>query len=160
MSFAGDLWKASAIEAMRDVFDRLVFRDYEEVAAGWTESDASKASVVRMQLRVDPVVTLVFAIGDELARDLSAAILGMDDSEVQPEDLQDTASELLNMIGGEMKTALFEKGIEFDLGIPDMLGVWPFAAGDGESSQDVVDGQVRISGRLGEEPVELRILVA
>ena len=153
MSFDRTIWEAHAVQAMTDVFDRLVFRDFEKVetSEGGPDFDHAKTSIVRMGLRVEPGVLLLFAIGDELARDLSATILGMDDSEMDSEDLQDATCELLNMIAGEMKTSLGEAGIEFDLGIPEMIGVWPFA-----SSDDLL----HISGRLEEDPIEMCVAMA
>ena len=56
----------------------------------------------------------------EMAREITANFLGLDDGEVSPEQERDTVKEALNMIGGHM-LSLAEKPDDFQLGIPAII---------------------------------------
>ncbi len=60
-------------------------------------------------------------LGNDLARTASCKLLMMEDpSEVGEEDLVDAIGELTNMIGGSIKTELFQKTPLFDISIPSV----------------------------------------
>ena len=86
-------------------------------------------------------------IPQEMAREITANFLGLEEEEVSGDQEQDTVKEALNMIGGHM-LSLTDEPDNFQLGIPAMIpeqkastGAYP---GTGESTIFIEAGSYRM----------------
>lgn len=92
---------------------------------------AGEIAVERVQMRQAEVIGSIGVAGflsgsislflsQQLARQAAAAMLMLDAAAVSDEELVDAIGELTNMIGGNIKTALFERTPLFDISIPSV----------------------------------------
>lgn len=147
-------WYAALENALRDAFDRMAMMDVAADTNAEVPADDDKSMSVTMALDCIDPTSIELRIPRALASAWSAAIAGVETSEVDSSETEDGGRELLNMIAGAAKTALGERGTDFDLGIPK---VRPFASSSGEPTGS--GDPIRLGARCGDHPIELMVRI-
>ena len=98
-------WRTMMKDAISDVMEKMFFSlmDFEEMpAAGTTHEHASSIALTCGNRRI----IFSFLLLDGFARSITANLLGLDESEVTGEEIEDTMRETANMIGGDFQARL------------------------------------------------------
>jgi len=154
METSEQVWRDALGSAIEEVFDTMVLRDFvEEPGLDVPAILGDKACVMTVELFGSSWARIVLRIRSELARDVGSNILGVDEAEMSEDDVEDAACELLNMIAGACKRRLADAGSSYELGVPGPFGESDVAeSNDGDARSSIV-----IAGRLGDDPLEVRV---
>ncbi len=136
------------LDSAREVLSQMAMLelDVEEVApsADLPETLDLSASMGLCGDRFEGV--MLITLSEVLACKVVAAMLGMEESEVE-DDLLDGVCEIANMVAGSAKTALTDEPEHFDLSIPTAMrgaksAVSPKAQSDGWVATCRVEGEI------------------
>ena len=121
--------KEFVINAVNNVFDIMLSMEVEI-------SDADPHVIMNGNRIVGTVVfegdvmgTIRFHVGDDFARVMTAAMLGVELEEVDGEEVNDVIGELSNMIGGDLKSRFCDSGFPCQLSIPSVTNGSDFNIG-------------------------------
>lgn len=71
-----------------------------------------------MQLTGDSPGIVVVSLGSDLARDLSARLVGLDPDDLSEADVMDGVGEIINQVAGRTATTMAQQGIKLSIGLP------------------------------------------
>ncbi len=94
-------------------------------------------------------ITILMRMSKEFATMITANFLGIDENQVEAEDLEDSVRELMNMVGGGYHANI--KNMEWQLGIPMVQKIGP------DGTKGVLSGTGVCFGCFG-EPAGLAVL--
>ncbi len=126
--------KNNANQILRDEFERIleeiVFAAVEDVEEIDGDSELpSKAAVIRFEGPWQGSVNIYYPPG--FGKHVAESMLGIDEGEIEPGDSDDAAQELLNVLTGNLLTALHGGEAVFHLHAPEVTPDEPFADGEG-----------------------------
>lgn len=109
------------IEAAKEIFSTMVMMDI-------SESGERTSKTVPLADCISGVIglagthkgVLAIHIPNTVAMAITSSFLGMDVTEIN-EDVEDAVGELANMLGGNVKSILSEKGRDIDLSLPTTI---------------------------------------
>lgn len=96
---------------------------------------------------------LAIHIPDEVAMAITASFLGMEVDEVN-EDVEDAVGELANMLGGNVKSILSEKGRDIDLSLPSTIRGKAY---DFQPTKEIEKFIIPFTSKLGQFSVEMQL---
>lgn len=106
------------IASTKEVFDTMVMMETTPEALPEGQAGSISASVTgTLGLAGDLRGILNLHFPDEVARDITASLLGMEIEELD-DDVKDAIGEITNMVAGGIKTALAREGMDLELSIP------------------------------------------
>lgn len=103
------------MDAISEVLEKMFFVSVDFDRGGAPEFSCRHESCISLSdgnRRID----LSFRVTDPFARLITANLLGVDEEEVTPDDMEDTMKELANMVGGNYQSRM--KDSAWELGIP------------------------------------------
>jgi CheY-specific phosphatase CheX len=107
--------------AVSDVFDTMLSMEVETVTTNQPESPNGTHIVGTVSFGGVVMGNLNMRVGNEFARQMTAAMLGMDTDEIDgDEEVHDVIGEVCNMIGGDLKSRLCDSGLTCELSIPSI----------------------------------------
>ena len=107
--------------AMNEVFDTMLSMDIELADEGVQATVDGERIVGSVGLAGKAVGSVSIQVNEAFARSITAAMLGMDEDEIDgDEDVHDVIGELSNMVGGDLKSRLCDEGLDCDLSIPSI----------------------------------------
>ena len=109
------------IESVKEIFSTMVMMEVS------VDGDQMKKSVPLVE-SISGVIglagthkgVLAIHIPNKVAMAITSSFLGMDVDEIN-EDVEDAVGELANMLGGNIKSILSEKGRDIDLSLPTTI---------------------------------------
>lgn len=109
------------IESVKEIFSTMVMMEVS------VDGDQMKKSVPLVE-SISGVIglagthkgVLAIHIPNKVAMTITSSFLGMDVDEIN-EDVEDAVGELANMLGGNIKSILSEKGRDIDLSLPTTI---------------------------------------
>ena len=105
--------------AMTEVFDTMLSMQIELMDDGVQVNIDGERIVGSVGFAGKAVGSVSIQVNEAFARSITAAMLGMDDDEIDgDEEVHDVVGELSNMIGGDLKSRLCDEGLDCDLTIP------------------------------------------
>ena len=111
--------KGFITKAVTDVFDTMLSMEVESVAADQPENLNGTNIVGTVSFAGAVMGNLNMHVGDEFARQMTAAMLGMETDEIDgDEEVHDVIGEVCNMIGGDLKSRLCDSDLTCELSIP------------------------------------------
>ncbi len=109
------------IDATIEIFTSMVMMDVSVVDEEITESTIINNSITGLiGLAGTHKGVLALHFPYDVAFAITGSFLGMDVTEMN-EDVEDAVGELANMLGGNMKTILSEKGRDIELSLPSTI---------------------------------------
>ncbi len=107
--------------AMNEVFDTMLSMDLELADEGVPASVEGERIVGTVGFAGKAVGSLSVQVNEAFARSITAAMLGMEDDEIEEdEEVLDVIGELSNMVGGDLKSRLCDEGLNCNLSIPSI----------------------------------------
>jgi CheY-specific phosphatase CheX len=105
--------------AMDEVFDTMLSMNIELADDGVQADVGGERIVGSVGFAGKAVGSVSIHVNEDFARSISAAMLGMEEDEIDgDEDVLDVIGELSNMVGGDLKSRLCDEGLSCDLSIP------------------------------------------
>ena len=113
--------KGFITNAVNDVFDTMLSMEVESVTTNQPE-DLNGTHIVGTVCFAGVVMgNLNLYVGGEFARQMTAAMLGMETDEIDgDEEVHDVIGEVCNMIGGDLKSRLCDSELTCELSIPSI----------------------------------------
>ena len=107
--------------AMNEVFDTMLSMDIE-LADGGVQADVDGERIVgSVGFAGKAVGSVNIQVNEAFAREITAAMLGMEEDEIDgDEEVHDVIGELSNMVGGDLKSRLCDEGLNCNLSIPSI----------------------------------------
>lgn len=114
--------KGFITNAVSDVFDTMLSMEVEAVATNQPEKQNGSSHIVGTVSFAGLVMGNVnMHINNEFAREMTAAMLGMEIDEIDgEEEVHDVIGEVCNMIGGDLKSRLCDSNLTCELSIPSI----------------------------------------
>jgi len=113
--------KGFITNAVSDVFDTMLSMEVETVAANQSENQNGSHIVGTVSFAGVVMGNLNMHINNEFAREMTAAMLGMETDEIDgDEEVHDVIGEVCNMIGGDLKSRLCDSNLTCELSIPSI----------------------------------------
>lgn len=107
--------------AVSDVFDTMLSMEVEPVATDQPEGFNGTHMVGSVSFAGVVMGNLNFHVGNDFARQMTAAMLGMGTDEIDgDEEVHDVIGEVCNMIGGDLKSRLCDLDLTCELSIPSI----------------------------------------
>lgn len=109
---------AKVVESAKEIFSSMVMMEIESAGDPVAELAALENSITGViGLTGTHKGVLAIHIPDTVAMAITGSFLGMEVEEIN-EDVEDAVGELANMLGGNVKSILSEKGRDIDLSLP------------------------------------------
>lgn len=109
------------IESVKEIFSSMLMMEISVSGENMTQSLPMADSISGViGLAGTHKGVLAIHIPNSVAMAITAAFLGMDVAEIN-EDVEDAVGELANMLGGNVKSILSEKGRDIDLSLPSTI---------------------------------------
>lgn len=140
--------------AVAEVFSVMLNMPIEHEPTGTLDTpiECSVASSVGFLGKINGVIYLYFE--GKLAENVCGGLLGMTEDELDPEMVNDTLGEISNMVVGQIKSCLCDRGLECRLTIPSIL------RGSGLKVDGTSDTKRRlISFKSGDQQMVVEVLV-
>ena len=113
--------KGFITNAVSDVFDTMLSMEVESVAIDQPEVLNGSHIVGTVSFAGAVMGNLNMHVGGEFARQMTAAMLGMETDEIEgDEEVHDVIGEVCNMIGGDLKSRLCDSDLACELSIPSI----------------------------------------
>ena len=114
--------KGFITNAVSDVFDTMLSMEVESLATYQPDEGLNGTHIVGTVSFAGVVMgNLNMRVGGEFARQITAAMLGMETDEIDgEEEIYDVIGEVCNMIGGDLKSRLCDLGLTCELSIPSI----------------------------------------
>ncbi len=142
------------VDATLEIFTGMVMMDVNQEGEPLTELGIIKDSITGMVgLAGTHKGMLAVHFPNSLALAITSSFLGMDVEEVN-EDVQDAVGEIANMIGGNVKTILTDKGYDIQLSLPSTISGEEYTFLADDDLQQVV---IPFSAPVGRFYVELEL---
>jgi len=107
--------------AMNEVFDTMLSMNIELADEGVHGNVGGERIVGSVGFAGKAVGSVSVQVNEAFARSITAAMLGMEECEIEgDEDVHDAIGELSNMVGGGLKSHLCDQGLTCDLTIPSV----------------------------------------
>jgi len=107
--------------AMGEVFDTMLSMDIELTDEGVQANVEGERIVGSVSFAGEAVGNVNIQVNEAFARQITAAMLGMEEDEIDgDEEVHDVIGELSNMVGGDLKSRLCDEGLNCDLSIPSI----------------------------------------
>lgn len=107
--------------AVSDVFDTMLSMEVESVATNQPENLSGAHIVGTVSFAGAVMGNVNMHVSDEFARQMTAAMLGMETDEIDgEEEVHDVIGEVCNMIGGDLKSRLCDSDLTCELSIPSI----------------------------------------
>jgi len=107
--------------AMGEVFDTMLSMDIELTDEGVQANVEGERIVGSVSFAGEAVGNVSVQVNEAFARQITAAMLGMEEDEIDgDEEVHDVIGELSNMVGGDLKSRLCDEGLNCDLSIPSI----------------------------------------
>ncbi len=111
--------KAHVSNALGDVFDAMLSMDLAFPDEALEKSSDGMQLVGSVSFAGKAMGSINLTLGGAFARTVTAAMLDMDEGEIEgDEEIHDVVGELSNMIGGDLKSRLCDAGLTCELSIP------------------------------------------
>jgi chemotaxis protein CheX len=108
-------------EATRDVFQTMIPVPFEFVGKAETFRHLRGERISILSFTGTHRGSFVIATTENGAKAITAALLMMEEEELASEDEEDALGELANMVGGNFKNYMIERGMEMHLATPVVL---------------------------------------
>lgn len=142
------------IESVKEIFSTMIMMDVE----------VSKEQSGDLQVLKDSISGIIGLAGkhkgvlaihlpNKVAMTITGNFLGMDVDEVN-EDVEDAVGELANMLGGNVKTILSEKGKDIELSMPSTISGKEY---DFQSTKEAEHTRIPFKCDAGNFSVELQL---
>ena len=142
------------VDATLEIFTGMVMMEVNQEGEPLTELGIIKDSITGMVgLAGTHKGMLAVHFPNSLALAITSSFLGMDVEEVN-EDVQDAVGEIANMIGGNVKTILTDKGYDIQLSLPSTISGEEYTLLADDDLQQVV---IPFSAPVGTFYVELEL---
>ena len=114
--------KGFITNAVSDVFGTMLSMEVESVATYQPDEGLTGMHIVGTVSFAGVVMgNLNIRVGGEFARQITAAMLGMETDEIDgKEEIHDVIGEVCNMIGGDLKSRLCDSDLTCELSIPSI----------------------------------------
>jgi chemotaxis protein CheX len=111
----------SAIDqTVKEVFDTMLTLEIELLEQKETDLQGHRL-VGSVSFAGQAMGSVRLYFGNDMARLVTADMLGMEDDEIESEDeVKDVIGELSNMVGGDLKSKLCDAGLPCELSIPSV----------------------------------------
>ena len=107
--------------AMNEVFDTMLSMDIELADEGVHGNVSGERIVGSVGFAGKAVGSVCIHVNEAFARSITAAMLGMEEDEIEGnEEVHDVIGELSNIVGGGLKSHLCNQGLTCDLTIPSV----------------------------------------
>jgi len=107
--------------AMDEVFDTMLSMNIELADEGVQADVDGERIVGSVGFAGKAVGSVSIQVNEAFARQITAAMLGMEEDEIEgDEEVHDVIGELSNMVGGDLKSRLCDEGLNCDLSIPSI----------------------------------------
>jgi len=107
-----------------NVFDTMLSMQASPVEAGMKDDAVARKGpriVGSVGLSGDVMGNISIQVSDVFAREITAAMLGMEEEEIESdEEVHDVIGEISNMVGGDLKSRLCDVGFPCSLSIPSI----------------------------------------
>ncbi len=108
--------------AMTEVFDTMLSMDIELADGGAQANIEGERIVGSVGFAGKAVGSVNIQVNEAFARSITAAMLGMEEDEIEGDDeVHDVIGELSNMVGGDLKSRLCDGGLDCELSIPSII---------------------------------------
>ena len=105
--------------AMNEVFDTMLSMDIQLVDEDMQPNIEGQRILGSVGFAGMAVGSVSIQVNETFARSITAAMLGMEEEDIEgDEEVHDVIGELSNMVGGDLKSRLCDKGLNCDLSIP------------------------------------------
>ena len=109
----------NVINTVIDVFYTMLSMEVENIPEVPPEFQEEKRTVGMVNFAGDVQGIFIIQVNDDFARTMTAAMLGMEESEIESqEDVYDVIRELSNIIGGNLKSSFVDVGLQCVLSTP------------------------------------------
>ena len=113
--------KASVANSMQEVFNTMLPMEAELIDAELAEIDNGDRIVGSVSFAGSVMGNVNIQVNEVFARLMTATMLGMDmDESIGEEEVFDVIGELSNMVGGNLKSRLYDFGFPCNLSIPSI----------------------------------------
>jgi len=108
--------------AMDEVFDTMLSMNIELADEGVQANVDGERIVGSVGFAGKTVGSVSIQVNEVFARQITAAMLGMEEDEIEgDEEIHDVIGELSNIVGGDLKSRLCGEGLNCDLSIPSII---------------------------------------
>jgi chemotaxis protein CheX len=113
--------KASVANSMKEVFNTMLPMEAELIDSETVEIDNGNRIVGSVSFAGSVMGNVNIQVSDVFARIMASMILGMEgEDSIGDEEIYDVIGELSNMVGGNLKSRLFDYGFPCNLSIPSI----------------------------------------
>lgn len=111
----------NVINTVIDVFYTMMNMEVENIAEVPPEFREEKRTVGMVSFAGDVQGVFIIQVNDDFARAMTAAMIGMEEDEIESqEDVYDVIRELSNIIGGNLKSSFVDAGLQCVLSTPSI----------------------------------------
>ncbi len=115
-------WEPVLKEVISEILETMFFAMVEFQDCGRGNRCFDYESEIELQNH-EGSIAISLQLGEEFARIITAGFLGIEENQVQDEDLRDSVKELLNMIGGGYQARIDDAA--WKLGMPRVWKIGP-----------------------------------
>ena len=113
--------KAKVTHTVTDIFDTMLSMDVKPAEKVSKESVKGLRNVGSVNFAGDVTGIINFQVSNELARLMTASMLGMEEEELEgQEEINDLIAEISNIIGGNLKSSYLDIGMICELSTPSI----------------------------------------
>lgn len=126
------------IESTIEIFTGMVMMDVSVAGAAMQKIGPLKQSITGMVgLAGTHKGVLAVHFPKHIALDVTSSFLGMDVAEIN-EDVQDAIGEIANMLGGNLKTILSDRGRDIQLSLPSTISGDEYAFSSQADAEQII----------------------
>lgn len=126
------------IESTIEIFTGMVMMDVSVAGAAMQKIGPLKQSITGMVgLAGTHKGVLAVHFPKQIALDVTSSFLGMDVAEIN-EDVQDAIGEIANMLGGNLKTILSDRGRDIQLSLPSTISGDEYAFSSQADAEQII----------------------
>lgn len=126
------------IESTIEIFTGMVMMDVSVAGAAMEKIGPLKQSITGMVgLAGTHKGVLAVHFPKQIALDVTSSFLGMDVGEIN-EDVQDAIGEIANMLGGNLKTILSDRGRDIQLSLPSTISGDEYAFSSQADAEQII----------------------
>lgn len=126
------------IESTIEIFTGMVMMDVSVAGAAMQKIGPLKQSITGMVgLAGTHKGVLAVHFPKQIALDVTSSFLGMDVGEIN-EDVQDAIGEIANMLGGNLKTILSDRGRDIQLSLPSTISGDEYAFSSQADAEQII----------------------
>lgn len=142
------------IDSAKEIFSTMIMMDIEVVGKNLDEGKALNDSISGViGLAGTHKGVLAIHLPNPVAMAITGSFLGMEVTEMG-EDVEDAVGELANMLGGNVKTILSEKGRDIELSMPSTISGKAY---NFQPTKEVEKVSINFSCEVGKFSIELQL---